>query len=52
MFQLKTTNIRFERLDICSKGCWGQKSPKVIQGYLGSLSIKKKIIAIPHLLLN
>ena len=52
MFQLETTNIRFEHLVISSKGCGGQKSPKVIQGHLGSLSIKNKIIAIPHILLN
>ena len=24
MFQLETGNIRFEHLDICSKGCWGK----------------------------
>ena len=40
MFQLEAANIRFEPLAICSKGCWGQKSPKVIQGHLGSLSVK------------
>ena len=39
MFQLETTNIRFEHLVICSIDCWGQKSPKVIQGNLGSLSV-------------
>ena len=52
MFQLEITNIRFEHLAICSKGCWGQKSSKVIQGHLGSLSVKNKIIAISHILLN
>ena len=26
----------------------GQRSPKVIQGHLESLSVKNKIIAIPH----
>ena len=52
MFQLEITNIRFEHLAICSKGSCGQKSPKVIQGHLGSLSVKNKIIAIPHILLN
>ena len=52
MFQLETTNIKFEHLVICCKGCWGQKSPKVIQGHLGSLRVKNKIIAIPHILLN
>ena len=52
MFQLETTNITFEHLDLCSKGCCGQKSPKVIQSHLGSLSVKNKIIAIPHILLN
>ena len=41
MFQLETTNIRFEHFPICSKGCWGQKSSKDIQGHLGSLSVKK-----------
>ena len=48
MFQLETTNVRFEHLAIYSKGCWGQKSPKVIQGHLGSLSVKNKIISISH----
>ena len=52
MFQLETANIRFDHLVIFSKGCWGQKSPKVIQGHLGSLSVKNKIVAIPHILLN
>ena len=52
MFQPETKNIRFEHLVICSKGFWGQKSTKVIQGHLGSLSVKNKIIAIPHILLN
>ena len=50
MFHLETTNIRFEHLDICSKGYWGQRSPKVIKGHLRSLSVKNKIIAIPHIL--
>ena len=52
MFQLETTNIIFEYLERCSKGYWGQWSPKVIQGHLRSLSVKNKIIAIPHILLN
>ena len=39
MFQLETTNTRFEYLAICSKG---QMSPKVIQGHLVSLSVKIK----------
>ena len=52
MFQLETPNIRFKHLDICSNGYGGQRSPKVIQGYLGSLSVKKKILAIPHTFLN
>ena len=47
MFQLETPNIRFKHRDICSKEYWGQRSPKVIQGHLGSLSVKNKIIAIP-----
>ena len=51
MFQIETKNIRFEHLVICSKGCWGQKSSKVIQGHLGSLSVKNKITAIPHIFL-
>ena len=29
-----------------------QRSPKVIQGHLESLSVKNKIIAIPHAFLN
>ena len=48
MFQLEQTNIGFEHLVISSKGFWLQKSPKVIQGHLGSLSVKNEIIAIPH----
>ena len=52
MFQLETRNIRFEHLDICSKECWAQKSPNIIQGHLGSLSVKNKTIAISHILLN
>ena len=47
MFQLETPNITFKPLDIFSKGYWGQGSPMVIQGHLGSLSAKNKIIAIP-----
>ena len=52
MFQLETPNIRFKHLAICSKGYCGQRSQKVIQGYLGSLSVKNKKIAIPHILFN
>ena len=52
MFQLETPNTRIEHLAICSKGYWGQISPKVIQGHLGSLTVKNKIIAIPRTLLN
>ena len=48
MFQLETPNIRLKHLDICSKGHWGQRSSKVIQGHLGPLSVKNKIIAIPQ----
>ena len=44
MFQLETQNIRFNYRDICSKGCWNQGSPKVIQGHLG-VSVKNKLIA-------
>ena len=43
MFQLETQNIRFNYRDICSKGCWNQGSPKVIQGHLESPSVKNKI---------
>ena len=50
--QLETQNIRFNYRDICSKGCWNQGSPKVIQGHLGSPSVKNKLIAITHILLN
>ena len=46
MFHLETPNIRFNHLVICSKGYWGHRSPKVIQGRLGSLSVQNKIIAI------
>ena len=52
MFQLQTTNIRFKHLDICSKVSGVQRSPKVIQGHQGSLSVKNKIIAIPPMLLT
>ena len=52
MFQLETPNLRVEHLRICSKGYWDQRSPKVIRGHLGSLSVKNKINAIPHTLLN
>ena len=41
MFQLETQNIRFNYRIMCSKGCWDQTSPKVIQDHLGSLSVKK-----------
>ena len=49
MFQLETPHIRFKHLDICSNGYCGSK---VIQGHLESLSVKNKIIAIPHAFLN
>ena len=51
MFQLETANIRFKHRAHCSKGYWGQRSPKVIQGHLFTLNVKNKIIAIPHRLL-
>ena len=40
MFQLETTNVRFEHLD-CSKGYWGQRSSKVIQGHSEVTKCKK-----------
>ena len=52
MFHLETPNIIFNHLVICSKGYWGHRSPKVIQGRLGSLSVQNKIIAIPHTFFN
>ena len=52
MMQVEMQNIRFNYMAICSKGCWDQRSPKVIQGHLGSLSVKNKLIAITHILLN
>ena len=52
MFQLETPNTRFEYLAICAKCYWGQMSPTVIQGHMGSLSGKNKIIAVPRTLLN
>ena len=52
MFQLETPNIRFKHWAICSKGYWGQRSPKIIQGHLRSLGVKNKIIAITLILLN
>ena len=48
MFWLETPNIRFKHLAVGSKGYWGQRSPKIIQGHLGSLTVKNKIIAITH----
>ena len=42
MFQIETPNIRFKHLSICSKGYWGQRSPEVVQGHLGSLTVKNK----------
>ena len=42
MFELQTPNIKFEHLDKCSKRFWGQRSPKIIQGQQGSLSVKNK----------
>ena len=44
MFQIETPNILFKHLDICSKGCWGQRSPQVIQGHHGSLSLKNETL--------
>ena len=52
MFHLETPNIRFNHLVICSEGYWGHRSPKVIQGRLGSLNVQNKIIAIPHTFFN
>ena len=52
MFQLQTPNIRFKHWDTCSKGYWGQRLPEIIQGHQGSLSVKNKVIAISHKLLN
>ena len=52
MFQLETPNIRLNYRAIFSKVCWGQSSPKFIQGHLGSLSVKNKLIAATHILLN
>ena len=40
MFLLETPNIRLKHLDIGYKRYWGQRSPKVIQDHLGSLSVK------------
>ena len=48
MFQLQAPTIRFEHLDTCSKGYWGQSSIKVIQGHQGSPSVKNIKIAISH----
>ena len=42
MFQLETPNTRFKYLDTCFKEHWGQRSPGVIQGHQGSLSVKNK----------
>ena len=52
MFQLQTPNIKFEHLDKCSKGFWGQRSPEVIQGHQWSPSVKNKKIVISHKLFN
>ena len=52
MFQLETPNTRFKYLDTCFKEHWGQRSPGVIQGHQGSLSVKNKKITISHKLFN
>ena len=52
MFQVETANVRFKYMDTCSKGHWGQRSPKVIQGHQVSLIVKNKEIAISHKLAN
>ena len=52
MFELQTPNIGFKHFGTCSKGIWGQSSHEVIQGHRGSLSVKNKIIAIPHAFLT
>ena len=52
MFQLETPNIRLKYLDTCFKEHWGQRSPEVIQGHQGSLSVKNKKITISHKLFN
>ena len=52
MFQIEAPNIGFEHLAKSCKGYWGQRSPKIIQGHLGSLSVKNKIMAMPHIHLN
>ena len=52
MFQPETPNIRFKYLDTGCKGHCGQRSSKVIQDHLRSLSVKNKIITISHILLN
>ena len=44
--------MKFEHLDKCSKRFWGQRSPEVIQGHQGSLSVKNKKIPISHKLFN
>ena len=49
---LQTPNIRFKHLDKCSKGYWGQRSPKVTQGHQGSLRVKNKKMKISHKLSN
>ena len=52
MFQLQTPNIKFEHLDKCSKGFWGQRSTEIFQGHQGSQSVKNKKIVISHKLFN
>ena len=52
MFHLQPPDIRFENMDKCSKGLWGQSSPKVIQGHHRSLSAKNKNIVISHKVFN
>ena len=50
MFELETPNIIFNYRAIFSKGCWGQSSPKFIQGHLGSLSVKNNLLLLNFIL--
>ena len=45
--------MRFEHMDRCSKGSWGQRSPQFVQDYQRSLGVKQfKRIVISQTLLN
>ena len=47
--KVRITKYEFRTHRGHSKGSWGQRSPEIVQGYQGSLSIKIKF-AVSHTL--